>query len=92
MPTDTFIIIWTIIIMLLLIMTAIFTPYTASFIEDGDLLFDKLDLVFAIGYGIDLIINFLLAYQDPAQGIVTNLKMISKHYIKSWFLIDLLAM
>jgi len=73
-------------------MIALCIPYMVSFIEDGNSFFNKIDLAFAIGLGIDLIINFFIAHQDPIQGTVIDLKAISIHYLKTWFLIDFLSM
>lgn len=39
---------------------------------------------------IDIILNFITAYNDK-KGTVWNLKRTMKHYIFTWFLIDLIS-
>jgi hypothetical protein len=44
-----------------------------------------LDLI----YLIDIIIQFMSAYEDKKYQIQDNLKKIARNYIKYWFFIDL---
>jgi len=85
-------VVWTIFLTVLLVMTAILTPYAVSFVDDGDNTFDIIDWIFNVGFGIDIIITFLSAYHDPSVGLVTNFKAIALNYVKLWFWIDVLAM
>jgi hypothetical protein len=39
----------------------------------------------------DIVINFRTAYRDEVGDLVTNPKKIAKHYLKSWFAIDVAA-
>lgn len=92
LPTSTFIVVWTIILAVLILTTAILTPYRVSFVEDGTEPFETIDFVFNIGFGIDMIINFISAYHDPKRGLVTDFRSIIFEYLKGWFWIDLIAM
>jgi hypothetical protein len=41
---------------------------------------------------IDILINFISAYEDPATGLpVISLKKIAINYLTGWFFLDLLA-
>jgi hypothetical protein len=40
---------------------------------------------------MDLIANFILAYENEDKNIEFRLKMIAKNYIKSWFFLDMVA-
>ena len=73
------------------IMTAILTPYYVSFIEQGDKAFDTINLIFDIAFGIDILINFISAYYDPINGLVTDFRAIILQYLRAWFWIDLIA-
>ena len=43
-------------------------------------------------FGIDIIVNFLSSYEDPATGLpVISLKAIALNYLTGWFMLDLLA-
>ena len=89
MPSDAIRVLWNIILVILLSSSGILTPYMVSFVDDEDTTFDVLDYLFTAGFGIDILINFISAYYSPSDGLVTDLKKISKHYLKTWFLMDL---
>ena len=42
-------------------------------------------------FGIDIIVNFFSAFELRNRKIETNLKSISRDYLTSWFILDLLA-
>jgi len=92
LPTDMITVIWTILLMILMIMTAILTPYTVSFVDDDDKSFDAINWLFTVGFGIDIVFTFLSAYHDPTVGLITNFRTIAINYIKLWFWIDVVAM
>jgi len=53
---------------------------------------DYVDLVVDFLFGIDIIVNFISAYDDPKTGYpVVSLKKIAGNYITGWFLIDFIA-
>ena len=54
---------------------------------------DYFDVFVDVLFGIDMIVNFLSAYEDDVTGLqIVSLKLIAKNYITSWFLLDLLAL
>lgn len=75
-----------------MVATALLTPIIVSFIPDDDKTFNIIDRIFDIGFGIDIIMNFITAYYDPYMGQVTNMKTIARQYLKKWFWIDLLPL
>uniref|UniRef100_A0A3Q3N4K4 Ion transport domain-containing protein n=1 Tax=Labrus bergylta TaxID=56723 RepID=A0A3Q3N4K4_9LABR len=90
---------WDWIILLLVLYTAVFTPYSAAFLLDlrqrscgytcnplnvADLMVDVLFIV-------DIVINLRTTYVDQNDEVVTQPSRIAKHYIKGWFPIDLFA-
>lgn len=92
MPSNNFRVFWTVVMVIMTILTAILSPYDVSFIEDGDKAFEIINLIFDVTFGVDIMINFVSAYYDPVNGLVTDFKTIVTQYLKAWFWIDLIAM
>ena len=77
-----------------LIYTSLITPYRISFLnEESDIgirlqLFDNIiDLIFFF----DIILNFFTAYYTYDERIEKRLNKIIKHYLKGWFVLDLIS-
>ena len=73
--------------------TATLVPYRTIFIEEEDNTspFFYLDMLVDILYFTDLILNFLMAYEDADKKLETRLKKIAANYFKSWFFLDLVS-
>lgn len=96
---------WDWIILLLVLYTAVFTPYSAAFLldEHGDLRqrsnvcgytcdpLNVADLMVDVLFIVDIVINFRTTYVDQKDEVITQPSRIAKHYIKGWFPIDLFA-
>ncbi|XP_029312589.1 potassium voltage-gated channel subfamily H member 6 [Cottoperca gobio] len=94
---------WDWIILLLVLYTAVFTPYSATFLldEHGDLRqrscgytcdpLNVADLLVDVLFIVDIVINLRTTYVDQNDEVVTQPSRIAKHYIKGWFPIDLFA-
>ncbi|XP_054455496.1 potassium voltage-gated channel subfamily H member 6 [Anoplopoma fimbria] len=94
---------WDWIILLLVLYTAVFTPYSATFLldEHGDLRkrscgytcdpLNVADLLVDVLFIVDIVINLRTTYVDRNEEVVTQPSRIAKHYIKGWFSIDLFA-
>lgn len=93
--------VWDWIILLLVIYTAIVTPYMAAFllseqrrIADESRYSDPLtitDLIVDIMFIIDILINFRTTYVNKNDEVVSHPGKIAVHYFKGWFLIDVVA-
>ncbi|XP_051994688.1 potassium voltage-gated channel subfamily H member 6-like isoform X1 [Xyrauchen texanus] len=95
--------VWDWIILLLVLYTAVFTPYTAAFLlnEQEDERrrtcgytcnpLNVLDLMVDIMFIIDILINFRTTYVNHNDEVVSNPARIAQHYFKGWFLIDIVA-
>ncbi|XP_041470932.1 potassium voltage-gated channel unc-103-like [Lytechinus variegatus] len=107
--------VWDWFILLLVVYTAIFTPYSAAFLlkndenkaklnkdadtRDGDSLSTSytqplvfIDMVVDVMFIVDIFINFRTTFLDDSLGeVVSNPAKIAKHYLKGWFVIDVLA-
>ncbi|XP_071318733.1 voltage-gated inwardly rectifying potassium channel KCNH6 [Trachinotus anak] len=94
---------WDWIILLLVLYTAVFTPYSAAFLldEHRDLHqrscgytcnpLNVADLLVDVLFIVDIVINLRTTYVDQNDEVVTQPSRIAKHYIKGWFPIDLFA-
>ena len=87
---------WNIIIILLLIYVALYVPYNICFSKkkpgDPKTTADQVDMVVDIMFGIDIVVNFISAYDDQISGLpIIDLKKIAGNYLSGWFLIDLVA-
>uniref|UniRef100_A0A8D0LBF8 Potassium voltage-gated channel subfamily H member 7 n=1 Tax=Sphenodon punctatus TaxID=8508 RepID=A0A8D0LBF8_SPHPU len=95
--------VWDWLILLLVIYTAIFTPYSAAFLlNDSEEQKRRLcgyscsplnvvDLIVDIMFIIDILINFRTTYVNQNEEVVSDPAKIAIHYFKGWFLIDMVA-
>ncbi|XP_051008096.1 potassium voltage-gated channel subfamily H member 2 isoform X1 [Acomys russatus] len=96
--------VWDWLILLLVIYTAVFTPYSAAFLlketEDGPQAPDcgyacqplaVVDLIVDIMFIVDILINFRTTYVNANEEVVSHPGRIAVHYFKGWFLIDMVA-
>ncbi|XP_067825279.1 potassium voltage-gated channel subfamily H member 6-like [Heptranchias perlo] len=95
--------VWDWLILLLVMYTTIFTPYSAAFLLN-DQEEEKwrecgyscnplaiVDLIVDIMFVIDIIINFRTTYVNKNNEVVSHPAKIAIHYFKGWFLIDIVA-
>ena len=92
---DSFIILYYIYIYIyiyrLLMYTATVVPYRIAFYDRDSLGWLIADYIIDCFFAIDIVFNFLCAYFDYDENLVHDRKEIAKNYLKSWFLIDLIA-
>ncbi|XP_066554571.1 potassium voltage-gated channel subfamily H member 6a isoform X2 [Amia ocellicauda] len=95
--------VWDWLILLLVIYTAVFTPYSAAFLLNEQEEerrrrcgytcnpLNVVDLIVDIMFIIDILINFRTTYVNHNDEVVSNPGRIAVHYFKGWFLIDIVA-
>ncbi|KAM4534012.1 voltage-gated inwardly rectifying potassium channel KCNH2 isoform 2-T2 [Odontesthes bonariensis] len=94
--------VWDWLILLLVIYTAILTPYSAAFLlNDQEAALQScgyscsplnvVDLIVDIMFIIDILINFRTTYVNSNDEVVSHPVRIAVHYFKGWFLIDMVA-
>ncbi|KAI6241490.1 Potassium voltage-gated channel subfamily H member 6 [Aphelenchoides fujianensis] len=93
--------VWDWIILLLVIYTAIFTPYVAVFLLRENQENSKrarftepleiVDLIVDIMFIVDIIINFRTTYVNDNDEVVSDPGKIARHYFTGWFIIDMIA-
>ena len=69
----------------------IVTPYRTAFSEEDPIGWIVVDSIIDILFLIDLILNFFYAYYDENEELVIDRKKIAIKYLKSWFIIDIIA-
>ncbi|VDL65016.1 unnamed protein product [Nippostrongylus brasiliensis] len=102
-PFSPFKAVWDWIILLLVIYTAVFTPYVAAFLlrelQDTSRKarfsepLEIVDLIVDIMFIVDIIINFRTTYvnENDEVSVVSHPGKIAIHYFKGWFVIDMIA-
>lgn len=83
--------VWSIVVIIMLTYTAIFTPYRLTFEDEIPYGWKILDYFVDCLFFLDILMNFLSAYYDEEGRLVKDLGTLAKKYIKSWFFIDLVA-
>uniref|UniRef100_A0A672GXC4 Voltage-gated inwardly rectifying potassium channel KCNH2 n=1 Tax=Salarias fasciatus TaxID=181472 RepID=A0A672GXC4_SALFA len=93
--------VWDWLILLLVIYTAILTPYSAAFLLSDQVgaplcgyscsPLNVVDLIVDIMFIIDILINFRTTYVNSNDEVVSHPVRIAVHYFKGWFLIDMVA-
>ncbi|XP_062872365.1 potassium voltage-gated channel subfamily H member 2a [Trichomycterus rosablanca] len=95
--------VWDWVILLLVIYTAILTPYSASFLlsDEEEAAMQRcgyscsplnvVDFIVDIMFVVDIVINFRTTYVNANDEVVSHPARIAVHYFKGWFLIDLVA-
>ena len=82
---------WDIVILMFMFYTITLMPYRISFIEEYDENWAMFENIMNVIFGIDILVNFLTAYTDKDDNLVTSKKKIAVMYLKGWFLIDTVA-
>ena len=81
-----------ILIISLLIWTAIYVPYRLAFIDQASFWLFTHECIMDGIFLFDIVFNFFTAYYDQNNNVlITDRRIITKNYLKSWFLIDLLS-
>ncbi|XP_034652137.1 potassium voltage-gated channel unc-103 isoform X2 [Drosophila subobscura] len=95
--------VWDWIILILVMYTAIFTPYVAAFLlgeKDYQRRNNKyinsdpiviIDLIVDVTFIVDILINFRTTFVNGQDEVVSHPGRIAVHYLSGWFLIDLVA-
>lgn len=83
---------WNFILVILLFFSAILTPFTVSFINDDNKVFNAITYAFDVLFGIDILVNFVSAYYTVTNDLVTDPKKIALKYLRTWFFLDVILM
>lgn len=88
---------WDLVACILLALQLLYLPFQSAFITPEDLedavvhTFSTCLITIDIFWAVDLVVNFTTGYRDSVQVLHTDTMSKVSHYLKSWFLVDLLA-
>ena len=92
---------WDWIVLVMVIFTAIQIPYYAAFSANTDIVLDImksevrpmliLSLIVDCMFVLDILLNFRTTYISSSDVLERDPKMLAVNYLKTWFIIDLLA-
>ena len=91
LPDDSFKIKWEMLIAIVLIFTAIMTPYRLAFSSGDDTTWVVINYVIDVTFFLDIILSFLSAYEDENDELVHDRCIIASSYLKSWFFVDIIS-
>ena len=84
--------IYAFIMIIFALISCLCAAYYACFGPPSGLGLKILDATMEVCFGIDIVRNFLMQYEDIEENkMVRNLKLIAKRYIKGDFIVDIIA-
>jgi hypothetical protein len=91
LPDSKILNLWNIIMMLLLLYTATYIPFKTAFIDDSSSLVNTIEFSIDSLFFVDIVVNFVSAYETADKNIEFRPSAIAFSYIKSWFLFDVIS-
>jgi len=89
LPDNPYKKIWDLLIAILILYSAIITPYEIAFSDSNKS--SWFEILIDIFLAFDIVLTFFSAYTDEEENLVKNHKKIIKKYLKSWFIIDIIS-
>ena len=82
---------WSIVVIFLLLYSATVLPYRLTFVEGSSGAWKYTDSIIDGLFWIDLFLNFVTAYYNEEGVLVKDLKLLALNYLKTWLVIDFIA-
>ena len=82
---------WNFFLIFLLLYVATLMPYRIAFVDENTGFWFYFDIFIDFSFIADIFINIFSAYYDDENKLVTNRRVIFMTYLRSWFLLDLIA-
>ena len=83
---------WDLLVGVLIIFSVVTVPIRLGFdLPNNDLLWLWTDWSVDALFLLDIFINFRTCYFDDRHVLVTSWKLISSHYVQTWFIVDILS-
>ena len=89
LPDNPYKKIWDLLIAVLILYSAIITPYEIAFSDNNKS--NWFEILIDVFLAMDIVLTFFSAYTDEEENLVKNHKKIIKKYLKSWFIIDIIS-
>jgi len=91
LPDDPFRKRWDVLIAVILVFTAVVTPYRIAMYDNDSLTYVLVDASIDFLFLIDIGLNFFMGYYDINDDLVDQRRVITKSYLQTWFSIDLVS-
>ena len=95
MPDHPFLRFWNMVMIVLMAYVVSYVPFNICFdqsISTELTLTGKIDIIVDILFFVDILVNFVSAYDDPTTSLpVVKPRVIAKNYLKFWFWLDLIT-
>lgn len=91
LPDDPFKIKWEMMIAVVLIFTAIMTPYRLAFTSTDNLTWITINYIIDGIFFVDIILCFFTAFEDENEELVHDRCVIATTYLKTWFFVDIIS-
>lgn len=92
LPDSWFANFWTLLVCIMLIYTATVMPFVLVFLEYRTYdIWWWVDFVENFLFFVDILVNLCSAYYDDGYVLVADIRKIAGRYLKTWFIIDLIA-
>jgi len=88
-PNSKFKQFWNMLMFLLIVYTALVVPVRIPLEEETSEAWLIADVITDSLFMIDVLINFISAFEDEQGEVVKSRKLIAISYLKSWFFVDL---
>ena len=82
---------WDLLISLLIIVSAVITPYRMAYVDGNSLSWMLMELIVDGFFFIDMVLTFFSAYFDKLDVLVDSRQKIFWNYLKFWFIIDFVS-
>ncbi|GBG30458.1 Potassium voltage-gated channel protein eag [Hondaea fermentalgiana] len=82
---------WDIVVIVALLVVSIVTPFEVSFLQSPNIGLTVLNRSIDVIFCIDIFLNFITPFQAPSGSWMYDHPSIAFHYMRSWFLIDLVS-
>jgi hypothetical protein len=82
---------WDLILIIILLFLSLLSPYRMAFVEEEEAVWTVVQNIADIMFAVDIFVSFNTAFYDEGYLIVDNRKEIALEYLRSWFIIDMLA-
>ena len=91
MPDSNVISYWNVVMMLLLLYTATYVPFKTAFVEESPDYINNIEFSIDSLFFVDIVVNFISAYETADKNIEFKLSMIALTYIRTWFIFDVFS-
>ncbi len=91
LPNDCWKLRWDLFISLLIVATAIYTPYRLAYIDVESVGWMTLEIVVDLFFLLDIIFTFFSAYYDSTDVLIDSRRRIACNYLRGWLWVDFIS-